>query len=156
MTSICSEFRHRFRILLYKKWQLKNISSSFTFNDVHQLNSNKKYFPNFTRFDSRVAIRKRCLNSGQIDVINMEFFGSNLRRFSRGTQESPDVRRLYSQAIMVDEHEQRYNCAQSIASENRHLTSRGPSLLKCKHKGDEGGKEIMCLLRKQEPKKPAI
>ena len=28
------------------------------------------------RISCRVAIPKRCLNSGQIDVISMEFFGS--------------------------------------------------------------------------------
>ena len=37
------------------------------------------------------TIRKRCLNSGQIDVISMEFFGSNRTRFSRGTEDAPDV-----------------------------------------------------------------
>ena len=30
----------------------------------------------------------------------MEFFGSNRRRFSRGTQEATEVRRLFSQAIL--------------------------------------------------------
>ena len=34
-----------------------------------------------------------CLNSGQIDVIGMEYFGSDRRRFR-----APDVRRLYSLA----------------------------------------------------------
>ena len=38
-------------------------------------------------FSWQRTIQKRWLNSGQIDVINMEFVCSNRRRSSRGTQE---------------------------------------------------------------------
>ena len=37
------------------------------------------------------------LNSGQIGVNTNFVFGLNRRRFSRGTQEPPDARRLFSQ-----------------------------------------------------------
>ena len=43
-----------------------------------------------------VHIFKHCVS--EADVISVEFFGSNRRRYSRGTHETPDVRRLYSQA----------------------------------------------------------
>ena len=49
---------------------------------------------------SRVAIQKRCLNSGQIDVISREFFGLNCRHFTQGILEEPNMRWLYSQAIL--------------------------------------------------------
>ena len=46
------------------------------------LKSNKNYYANYTLTWSRVAIQKGCLNSGQIDVIIMEFLGWNCRCFS--------------------------------------------------------------------------
>ena len=49
-------------------------------------------------FEKRTGIRKRCLNSGQIDVISVECFSLNRRRFCRGTQEASDVGRLCSKA----------------------------------------------------------
>ena len=44
---------------------------------------------------SRVAIGKRCLNSGQIDIISIELFSLNHRHFSRRTHGVPDMRWLY-------------------------------------------------------------
>ena len=44
------------------------------------------------------TIQKQCVNSGQIDVISMEFFGLNSWCFSLGPQGAPDMRRLYSRA----------------------------------------------------------
>ena len=52
----------------------------------------------YKTWSTTVVNQKQRLNSGQIDIISMECFGSHCRRFSLGIQEAPDVRRLCSQA----------------------------------------------------------
>ena len=54
-------------------------------------------FDVFKLFLVKRTIRKRRLNSGQMEVTSMEFFSLYRRQFCRGIREVPDMRQLYSQ-----------------------------------------------------------
>ena len=67
LMSIYPKFRHPM-VLDTKCSSTETLTVNSQNNDV----SKKNYYADYTR--SGVAIQKRCLNSGKIDVISMEFF----------------------------------------------------------------------------------